>query len=629
MNQDRYPPYRSLADVAAIERVPFAQRVANWNFNATLEAGCMRYPDKTALHYICDGDPATKPRTLRYRDLAQQARQAANLFASCGVGETGVVLFVLPVVPELYIGLLGAFASAIAFPVNWMLRAEHIAALARSVDTRVIVALGPTPGFDIWQGLQTAHDVLPAGTRLFSVPDPGGRIDPATDFATHLAAQPCDRADAPQRTGADDIVAYVHSGGTTGLPKVVSLANRGLVYRHWVTNHTLAHTPDEVIVADTPLFHIGGLMMRGLTPVANGNTIVIPSPLGARDRTYMANYWKFVETYKISRLSGVPTTLSMLLKNPPSDADTSSLKPCFATGSTPVPVAIHKGVEEMLGVRPLVMYGMTENTGNITLDPRDGPTKYGSAGLRLPYVDIRSVQLGPANEILRDSAPGENGMIVYRSPGVTPGYVDPRHNAAAFSDGWLISGDLGRIDADGYVWLTGRAKDVIIRGGHNIDPSVIEEALLQSPDVALAAAVAMPDAHAGEVPVAYVQRSAGTTIDAPALLEFVRERIAERPALPRDIFFLDEMPLTAVGKPRKNLLRDDAAKRAITVALASIARTVPLTVMVGDDPVHGTLARICAAPLSTYNRAELSAQIAAALEPFALAWRIDWPEESL
>lgn len=623
---DRYPPLCSIADIDALERVPFEARIDEWNFGASLRNGCRRDPDKWAFHFVADGDPDTTPLSLRYCDLERAGVQVANLFHAAGIGAGDTVVFALPTVPELVTGLMGAFLSCVAFPVNWMLSPAHLSQLVTSVEAKVIVALGPTPGYRIWEGLQSIRDQLPGSIRVFSVPGPGGSRLAQSDFATQAAAMGGDELDFDRSVGPETIAAYLHSGGTTGTPKVAALTQRGFAHRAWATNYTNAFGRDEVVFLDGPMFHVGGLIMRGMVPFANSNTAIIPSPLCARDRRYIANYWKFVERYRVTRLSGVPTTLSVLLQNPPRGEDVSSLGSQFATGSTPVPVSLHKSIEETLGIRPLIMYGMTENTGNLTIDPRDGPTKYGSVGIRLPYTEIRSVQLTDDNRIDRDSAPGEIGAIIYRSPGVTAGYVEERYNDAAFIDGWFNSGDLGHIDADGYVWLTGRAKDIIIRGGHNIDPALIEEALLQVPEVVLAAAVAMPDAYAGEVPVAYVQLAEGAARSAEDLLSAAATHISERPAMPKEVFIVDEIPLTGVGKPRKVALRYDAAERAFGRVLASLDLSRAPAVRVAEDATHGTIATIT---LPADAPEALDDAIAKLMRPYTMAWRIERTDERM
>ena len=176
-----------------------------------------------------------------------------------------------------------------------------------------------------------------------------------------------------------------------------------------------------------------------------------------------------------------------------------------APARPPFPAEVARQIESLIGVRVLLTYGATEYTQNVTQAPRDGDPKFGSPGIRLPYTQVKTVELD-GDMIKRECGTDEIGVVVVKGPSITPGYLEPKYNEGVFTrDGWFNSGDLGRLDADGYLWLTGRVKDVIIRSGHNIDPSVIEETLLKHHEVMLAAAVSKPDAYAGELPIAYVQ----------------------------------------------------------------------------------------------------------------------------
>ena len=228
---------------------------------------------------------------------------------------------------------------------------------------------------------------------------------------------------------------------------------------------------------------------------------------------------------------------------------------------------IQDRIEAITGARTLQSYGLTENTSHATLDPRDGEIRRGCSGIRVPYVQVRIVSMNEQGEILRDCAVNEVGMVLLRGPGIAGGYLNTQHNEGVFlPDGYLVTGDLGSLDEEGYIRISGRKKDLIIRGGHNIEPRLIEDALMQSPAVALAAAVGKPDAHAGELPVAYVQLQPGAQITEQALLEFAAAHIPERPAVPKDIVLLERIPLTAVGKPQKHLLQIDAAERVFRAA---------------------------------------------------------------
>jgi fatty-acyl-CoA synthase len=220
-------------------------------------------------------------------------------------------------------------------------------------------------------------------------------------------------------------------------------------------------------------------------------------------------------------------------------------------------------------------------------------------------------------------------MLQITGPGLVPGYVDPSHDAdARTEDGWLITGDLGRIDEDGYVFVTGRAKDVIIRGGHNIDPALIEEPLLALAEILHAAAVGKPDRHSGEIPVAYVQLVPGARTTAAEIIASLTGRVAERAAIPKEIYIVDAIPLTAVGKPIKTALRQDAAERAFAAALSEATglsgAAGALTVTVRPDPAHGQVAAIVVRGVAGEERAALGARIADVMGGYAFAYDVEW-----
>ena len=225
-----------------------------------------------------------------------------------------------------------------------------------------------------------------------------------------------------------------------------------------------------------------------------------------------------------------------------------------------------------------------------------------------------------------DCAANEIGVVAMAGPGVFAGYLRELHNRGAFVEpGWVNSGDLGRLDDEGYLWLTGRAKDLVIRGGHNIDPLAIEEVFYQHPAVALAAVVGQPDAYDGELPVAFVQLKAEANIDAEALLEFVRERTPERAAVPVHLFFVDPMPLAAVGKVFKPALRWEASARVVRGLLAGLAPAgAEIDVTVGAHESHGSLISVDIRGVAEPARAALAQQVDERLDPLVTRHAIVW-----
>jgi fatty-acyl-CoA synthase len=270
-------------------------------------------------------------------------------------------------------------------------------------------------------------------------------------------------------------------------------------------------------------------------------------------------------------LSGlVPTALGAAAGVPTDGADISRLR-LFQTGASVCPPEIER---RFLSVWPgdcvRQIYGMTEFAGAITQTPWDRQQRPGSVGLPVALAEVAVLAGGQIH-----SGPSPPGEILGRGPQMFSGYFDPKQIGASFHEGWLRSGDLGWIGEDGEVYVTGRAKDVIIRSGHNIDPAEIEDVALRYPGVGLAAAVGRPDAYAGETPILFVSPSPGAVIDRAALAEFVQAGVAEPAAKPRSIVVVDEMPLTPVGKIFKPRLREiaaeEAARELLTAALSGIA----------------------------------------------------------
>ena len=622
-------PLRNIQDIEDLERVPLEQRLLSWDVNDWIRHGCDLEPQKVAIRYIPDGDPESPAVAVTYRELKQRAILAANLYQSLGVASDDAVLYLLPTTPHLYTIMLSSLATGISCCVNWMLEAEHWAALIRASRAKVVLALGPTPGYEIWEKLQTIRADIPANVPVLSVQALGGSPLADSDFDLLASRQRADKPTFVRMAQRDDIAAYLHSGGTTGSPKLVRLTHQGFAYKMWANTLVMAHSADDVIFADYPMFHIAGFFGRGILAIANGMEIVIPSPNGARDKRFIDNYWDFIEKFRVSILSGVPTTLAQLVKMPPSGQNLGSLRPYGVTGSTAFPAEVARQIEKICGVRMLGSYGATEYTQNVAQPPRDGDPRYGSAGIRLPYTQIKIVEFDDGGYIKRECATDEIGLVVVKGPSVTPGYVDEVANKGVLlPDGWFNSGDLGRIDPDGFLWITGRAKDVIIRGGHNIDPTVIEEMLLKHPEVLLAAAVSKPDSYAGELPIAYVQLVPNPKTTADDLQTFAQANSPERAAAPKEIILLEKMPLTDVGKPAKAQLRLDAAKRTFTAALADVASGLSVSVNMIADPKQGHRAVIQVDNGSGAERQEIESRIQERMKYYAMPYEIRWLEVS-
>ena len=239
--QSTYSPLRTLRDVEELERVPLEQRVFSWNLNDWIARGCALDPDKIAIQYVADGNPDRQPVAVTYRELRTRSNQAANLFHSLGVSGGDAVLFLLPNVPELFVVMLGSLAAGIACSVNWMLKPEQLGELIRSTKAKVIVALGPTPGYEIWENVQAIRARHPR-IGAHSLRARSGRSGaPESDLDTLASRHPGDKLVFERKVAPDDIAAYIHSGGTTGSPKLVKLTHRGFAYKCWANAVVMAH----------------------------------------------------------------------------------------------------------------------------------------------------------------------------------------------------------------------------------------------------------------------------------------------------------------------------------------------------------------------------------------------------
>jgi len=277
----------------------------------------------------------------------------------------------------------------------------------------------------------------------------------------------------------------------------------------------------------------------------------------------------------------------------PVDAGIASLKPAVS-GSAPLPGELYNRFKKATDVIMCEGYGLNEATCLVSINPPDGEKKIGSVGLAFPHCDVQILTCDADGAVQGECGVDEVGEICVSNPGVWPGntYLEPDKNRGLHADQkWLRTGDLGRVDADGYIWITGRAKDLIIRGGHNIDPAEIEEALAGHPSVAFAGAIGQPDSFAGELPCAYVELVDGADATVEDLIAHAKQHIHERAAHPKYLEIVDELPKTAVGKIFKPDLRKSAITRVYNAALADKGLAAQVSEVV-DDKKRGLVAQL-------------------------------------
>ena len=623
---DQLPRLETPADVAAFEaQAPYAERVAAQSTWQALQLGCAINPQAPAITYLPNADTDDVPMVLSHAQFNAKLIQAGNLFHSLGVGAGDVVSLLLPLLPQTFVALYGAQTVGIANPVNPLLSAAQLLEILRAANTKVLVALGPTQGSDIWDKVQAIREQLPQLAALLVV---GGAAQAQTamvnfdiDFDAQLAAQPADALLSGRIPSGHDLAGYFHTGGTTGTPKLVRHTHANQVSQAWALRLMGLAEPGRNVLFGLPLFHVGGALTQGLAPLANGGNLVVLSAAGWRNSNAMCHVWKLVQRFQPKLFGGVPTVMAAALQVPHDAADISSLKVVSGGGSA-IPVAVIQAYEAM-GLPVLEVYGMTETSSVHTMGYPDMPRTAGSVGRALPYSRSRVVKIDADGRYQGECAPGEIGVIAMAGPGVFSGYLMDKHNQGAFIEpGWVNSGDLGRLDDDGLLWLTGRAKDLIIRGAHNIDPAPLEELLYRHPAVALAALVGQPDAYAGELPVAYVQlkpgHAASTTVSSD-LLAFLKEHTPERAAVPVQLHFVDPMPLTAVGKIFKPALRLDAMRRVAEALLEGAAGPgLSCGVAVRADATHGQVISVTLPAGDAAQRERVAAVVHAKLGPLTV-----------
>ncbi len=619
-------PITGPEDVLALERkAPWKEVLSARSTYELLAGAASDRPEATAITFLATGDPSEEPLRITYRQLIRRITRAANLFHALGVGPDDVVSFLLPHLPQTHYTMWGAGAAGIANPINFLLQPDQIADLMNAARTRVLVALGPHPQLDIWSKAEAVRQRVPSLEVVLQV-GPGDPADGVSSFDQAVAEYPDDGLASDREFSRDDPAIFFHTGGTTGSPKLAPHTHGNDVYCSWAAAHMLQLTPGTKIFNVLPMFHVAGAVVTGLAPLAAGAEVVILTPIGLRHPVALANHWKLVEKFRPTHVGGVPTNLAALLEVPPGDADLSSMKTTL-TGGSSLPLEIERRWNRRFEARISQIYGMTEAGSTLTIAPAAGRAKIGSTGIRLPYSQWKIAALRSDGQPGEPCGPNERGAVMFKGPSVFPGYLDARHNAGTLTgDGWVITGDLGTIDDDQYLYLTGRSKDLIIRGAHNIDPAIIEEALAEHPAVALAAAVGKPDAYAGELPVAYVQLKTGSSASESELLEFAAGRIAERPALPKEVNIVDALPVTGVGKIFKPALRWEQAEQVFSEALAPLATDgTTITVVVGDDRRRGTLARVKIAASSAVDRVRVEEGIARLLGRYTLPHEVEWP----
>jgi long-chain acyl-CoA synthetase len=425
----------------------------------------------------------------------------------------------VPAFPMAFYGALGS--GAVVVPMNPLLKSREVAFYLGDSGAKVLFA---------WHAAaeEAAKGASATGTTVLTVEEPDMTSLLASLFSVHTRAERADEDDA----------VILYTSGTTGQPKGAQLTHANLARNAELSAETLIYmTPRDVVMGCLPLFHVFGLTCGLNATMAGGGTLTL------LPRFDPAKALDIIARDKVTIFEGVPTMYAAMLHHPDSaTADVTSLRTCVSGGAA-MPVEILHGFEKTFGCMILEGYGLSETSPVASFNHPDAERKPGSIGTPVRGVELRVV--GPDGADVRQ---GEVGEIAIRGHNVMKGYWGkPEATAEAIPDGWFRSGDLARVDEDGYYFIVDRKKEMIIRGGYNVYPREIEEVLYEHPAVAEAAVVGMPHDDLGEEIGAAVAVKPGAAATPEELRDFVKQRVAAY-KYPRLVWLVAELPKGPTGK---------------------------------------------------------------------------------
>ena len=504
-----------------------------------------------------------------YRRLWQEAGRLARLFADEGVGPGDRVAVFLPNCPLYPVALLAAWwLGASAVQISPLLVGEDLAAELMDARPKALVTLEilhpkierlsqvPRADAEFVARLRSFYPVarrpfvnLVLRRRGYPTRFPRGERVRRLRFGGPPPTPPPLYRGDPEQT----IAVLQYTGGTTGRPKAVLLSHRNLVANVTQVNawNTSRVEGEEVILGVIPFFHIYGLTVALLKGLADGSTIVLQL------QPEVHEILRLVDRYRPTQLPAVPALYTAFVRQDDlARYRIRSIKFCVS-GSAPLTPEVQRLFETVTGGKLVEGYGLSEASPVTHANPEDGERRLGSIGLPLPLTDQRIVDAETGTRVL---PVGEIGELNVRGPQVMVGYYhQPEETASALRDGWLYTGDIARLDADGYAYIVDRKKDMINVGGLKVYPREVEEVLLEHPGVAEAAVVGITDVAHGEVPRAFVVvRPGAVGVTEEALIAFVRARIAHYKA-PRSVFFRPSLPRSAIQKVLRRELKEELA----------------------------------------------------------------------
>ncbi|MDK2877131.1 MAG: long-chain acyl-CoA synthetase [Archaeoglobaceae archaeon] len=529
---------------------------------ALLEESAERYPEKPALIFY--------GKRITYKELNELTDRVASYLYSIGIRKGSKVLIDLPNLPQYviaYYGILKAGATVVQCnPLYTEREIRYIIENSEAEAAFLLESLFPRFEKILNEGklkkavICKVEDYLPFPLNiLYPLKKEKVKIPKRSDVAfwKEIEKQKPLR-ERPNIDPKEDVAVFLYTGGTTGVPKAVMSTHYNLVAN---TYQVLEWLPDKDPERDTylgvlPYFHSYGMTTSLNAPIAFGATIVlVPDP---RD---VKSILKFIQKYKVAIFCGVPTMYAAVLNHPERKKyDLSTVRACIS-GAAPLPVELKKNFESATGGKLVEGYGLSETSPVTHANPIYGLNKAGSIGIPLP--DTLAVVVDEEGRVLPT---GQIGELAIYGPQVMKGYWKMESETAkVLVNGWLLTGDMAKMDEDGYFYIVERKKDMIIAGGYNIYPREVEEVLYEHPAVLEAAVIGVPDPYRGETVKAFVvlKPEFRGKVTAEEIIKFCKERLAAY-KVPKLIEFRDELPKSAVGKILRRVLKEEEIKKAKT-----------------------------------------------------------------
>lgn len=518
-----------------------SERGGSMNLSSHLKNTAKVNADKTAYYFM--------DQKVSYAEFDGAVTRFASGLKQLGVKKGDHIALLLGNSPHFVISLYGAMRlGATVIPINPIYTPDEIGYILNNGDVKVIVAL------DLLLPLAEKMEALLPQVESYIIceSNPLNKVDVSANEKMKSFSDVISSGnlafDEPELF-EDDVAVILYTSGTTGRPKGAMLTHKNLYSNARDIGEYLKMNHLDKVMTVLPMFHVFSLTVVVNAPLISGSTIIIVPKFSPKE------IFRLAKKYGVTVFAGVPTMYNFLHQYPDGDPnDFSTFRLCISGGSS-LPVALLKNFEKKFNVLISEGYGLSEASPVTCFNPLDRPRKPGSIGTSILNVENKIV-----NELGEELPEGQVGELVVRGPNVMKGYYKmPEETAAAIRDGWLYTGDLARVDGEGYFYIVDRKKDMVIVGGFNVYPREVEEVLYEHPEVVEAAVIGAPDPEQGEVVKCFVVRKNESLTEAE-LMEYCREHLAKY-KLPKTIEFLEELPKNTTGKILRKALKEQVLQK--------------------------------------------------------------------